>query len=57
MGQARSHMTDFLIDCYFNGFCKGGESQLRAMRHSEEATHFCEFLCEFATKCKTILTR
>jgi hypothetical protein len=23
MGQARSPMTDFLIDCYLNGFCKG----------------------------------
>jgi hypothetical protein len=23
MGQARSPMTDFLIDCYFNHFCKG----------------------------------
>jgi hypothetical protein len=23
MGQARSPMADFLIDCYFNGFCKG----------------------------------
>jgi hypothetical protein len=45
MGQARSPMTDFLIDCYFNGFCKGRTKfvstpryakKLRAMRHSAE---------------------
>jgi hypothetical protein len=44
MGQARSPMTDFLIDCYFDGFCKGrknlfrhsAESRLRAMPYSAE---------------------
>jgi hypothetical protein len=43
MGQERSPMTDFLIDCYFNGFCKGRKNfvstprfakKLRAMQHS-----------------------
>jgi hypothetical protein len=38
-------MTDFLIDCYFNGLCKGRKNfvptpryakKLRAMRHSAE---------------------
>jgi hypothetical protein len=42
----RSPMTDFLIDCYFNGFCKGIKNfistpryakKLRAMRQSAEA--------------------
>jgi hypothetical protein len=33
------------------------ELRLRALRHSAESTHFREFLCEFTTICKTILTR
>jgi hypothetical protein len=33
-----------------------GESRLRAMPHSAESTHFREFLREFATICKNILT-
>jgi hypothetical protein len=47
MGQARSPMTDFLIDCYFNGFYKGrknfvstpryAKKKLRAMPHSAES--------------------
>jgi hypothetical protein len=46
MGQARSPTTNFLIDCYFIGFCKGRKNfvstsryakKLRAMRHSAES--------------------
>jgi hypothetical protein len=46
MGQARSPTTDFLKDCYFNGFCKGRKNfvptpryakKLRAMLHSAES--------------------
>jgi hypothetical protein len=45
MGQARSPMTDYLIDCYFNFFCKGKQhfvstpryaKKLRTMLHSAE---------------------
>jgi hypothetical protein len=45
MGQARSPMTAFLIDCYFNDFCKGRKNfvltpryakKLCAMPHSAE---------------------
>jgi hypothetical protein len=44
--QARSPMTDFLIDCNFNSFCKGKKNfvstpryakKLLAMRHSTES--------------------
>jgi hypothetical protein len=43
MGPARLPMTDFLIDCYFNGFCKGRKNsvltpcnakKLHTMQHS-----------------------
>jgi hypothetical protein len=46
MVQARSPMTDFFVDCYFNGVCKGRKNfvstpryakKLRAMRHSAES--------------------
>jgi hypothetical protein len=45
MGLARSPMTDFLLDCYVNGFYKGRTKffptpryakKLRAMPHSAE---------------------
>jgi hypothetical protein len=35
MRQVRLPMADFLIDCYFNGFCKGKNFfRLCAMPHS-----------------------
>jgi hypothetical protein len=65
MRQVSSPMADFLIDCYFNDFCKGRKNffstpryakKLRAMRHSTESIYFREFECEFATICRNILT-
>jgi hypothetical protein len=54
MGQARSPMTDFLIDCYFNSFCNGRKNfvstprqkKLRAMPHSAELKK--KFVCDSA---------
>jgi hypothetical protein len=57
-------MTDFLKDCYFNGFCKGRKNfvptpryakKLLAMRHGAESIFFVEYLREFESICKTIL--
>jgi hypothetical protein len=51
MGLAGSPMTDFLKDCYFNGFCKGRTNfvptpryakKLLAMRQSAESTNLKE---------------
>jgi hypothetical protein len=60
-------MTDFLKDCYFNGFCKGRKKfvptpryakKLRAMQESGESIFVVEFsedLREFESICKTVL--
>jgi hypothetical protein len=42
LGQARSNMTDFLLDFYFNGFCKGRKNffRLRGMPHNAQFNKF-----------------
>jgi hypothetical protein len=40
-------MTDFVKDCYFNGFCKGRQNFVptpRYMRHSAESIFVVEFI-------------
>jgi hypothetical protein len=55
-------MTDFLKDCYFNGFCEGRTNfvptpryakKLPAMRHSAESIFVVKYLREFDSICKT----
>jgi hypothetical protein len=36
LGQARSPMTDFLKDCYFNGFCKGRKNFVLTLRYAKK---------------------
>jgi hypothetical protein len=34
MGQARSPMAYFFLDCYFNGFCKGRKKFFLTLRYA-----------------------
>jgi hypothetical protein len=45
------------FSCWLHALPHSAELRLQAMRHSAESTHICEFLCEFTTICKNILTR
>jgi hypothetical protein len=36
MRQLRSPMADFLIDCYFNGFCKGRKNFFLTPRYAKQ---------------------